>query len=128
MNEPLKSKSESESQSPNRRIAQEIVNLLAKKGVRVSEVGAILNEIKFVMDEAPVASCSIVDNGTLSTLGSCDDFWQSYKQAHNEIAQDVKEKTEQGEKMEVRRLLIALHTQMCELQKTVNEMKTPLTV
>ena len=119
MNEPLKSKSESESQSPNRRIAQEIVNLLAKNGVRVSEIGAVLSQVNFILGDAPVASCS--------TLGSCDDFWQSYKQAHNGISQDVKERTEQGEKMEVRRLLIALHTQMSELQKTVNEMKSPLT-
>jgi len=49
-----------------------------------------------------------------------EDFRQSYVQSLNEMEQDFKEKTEQGEKAEVRRLLIALQKQVSELQKTVD--------
>jgi len=49
-----------------------------------------------------------------------EDFRQSFVQTLDEMQQDFKEKTEQGEKVEVRRLLIALQKQVSELQKTID--------
>jgi len=54
-----------------------------------------------------------------SECAASEDPWLSYKRISNEIEQDFKERMEQGEKAEVRRLLIALQKQVSELQKSI---------